>query len=141
VFFSNFEYSQYWNLYYVTQYNQSRQLKKQYENKLTFISVNCINWSGVLCYGIALELRQPSVIMRLQYFDSRTDTQTDRQADSKHVCEDTLRLQRCVAHSIHRIGRLVRLLESNVKCRHLKNLPRKGLCGRCLICMRPPPLL
>ncbi len=33
--------------------------------------------------------------------------------------------------------RKIRLIESNAKCRYLK----KGLCGRCLICMRPLPLL
>jgi hypothetical protein len=130
------------NLYCVTQYNQSCKLKIQYKNNLTFISVNCI-CSGVLCYGIVLEPRQPSVIMRLQYFDSRTDTQTDRQtdrqADSKHVCEDTLRLQRCVAHSIHR--RQFRLIESNVKCSYLKIDLEMEFFGRCFICLRPPPLL
>ena len=37
--------------------------------------------------------------------------------------------------------RKIRLIESNVKCRYLKNWPVKGLCGRCFICLRPPPLL
>ncbi len=36
------------------------------------------------------------------------------------------------------IRRKIILIESNAKCRHLKYLPVKGLCGRCL---RPPPLL
>jgi hypothetical protein len=28
--------------------------------------------------------------------------------------------------------RKIRLIEGNAKCRHLKNLIVKGLCGRCL---------
>ncbi len=34
--------------------------------------------------------------------------------------------------------RKIRLKESNAKC--LKKWPVKGLCGRCFICLRPPPL-
>jgi hypothetical protein len=34
-----------------------------------------------------------------------------------------------------------RLIECNAKCRYLKNLPVKGLCVRCFICLRPPSLL
>jgi hypothetical protein len=30
-------------------------------------------------------------------------------------------------------------IESNAKCRYLKNLPEKGLCGKYFICLRPPP--
>jgi|LakMenEpi03Aug12_release.lakeMendotaPanAssembly.Ray.scaffolds.fasta_scaffold952306_1 hypothetical protein len=34
--------------------------------------------------------------------------------------------------------RQIRLIESNSKCRYLKNfLPVKGLCGRYVICLRP----
>ncbi len=36
--------------------------------------------------------------------------------------------------------RKIRLIEGNAKCRYLKNWPVKGLCGRCFICLRPPPL-
>ncbi len=35
--------------------------------------------------------------------------------------------------------RKVRLIEGNVNCRHLKNLPVKGLCGRCLYVWGPLP--
>ncbi len=45
--------------------------------------------------------------------------------------------------------RKIRLIESNAKCRYLKNWPVKGHCGRCFICLRspsitayyPPPLI
>ncbi len=37
--------------------------------------------------------------------------------------------------------RKIWLMESNGKCRYLKNCPVKGLCGRCFICLRPPSLL
>ncbi len=37
--------------------------------------------------------------------------------------------------------RKIRLIESNAICRYLKNWPVKGLCGRCFICPKPPPLL
>ncbi len=30
--------------------------------------------------------------------------------------------------------------DTKAKCRHLRNLPVKGLCRRCLICLRPPPM-
>jgi hypothetical protein len=41
-----------------------------------------------------------------------------------------------------RDGKKIRLIESNVKCCYKKiDLYRVGLCGRCFICMRPPPLL
>ncbi len=34
--------------------------------------------------------------------------------------------------------RKIRLIESNAKCRHVRNLPVKGLCGRCLsVCPLP----
>jgi hypothetical protein len=79
--------------------------------------------------------------MRLQYFDSRTDTQTDRQTDRQTVnmFVRTRFVYRGVSRIVYTVERLVRLIESNVKCRHLKNLPREGLCGRCFICLRPPP--
>jgi hypothetical protein len=32
-----------------------------------------------------------------------------------------------------RVRRKIRLIEGNAKCRHLKNLPVKGLCGRCYL--------
>jgi hypothetical protein len=32
--------------------------------------------------------------------------------------------------------RKIRLIEGSAICRHLKNLPVKGLCGRCYICLR-----
>ncbi len=36
----------------------------------------------------------------------------------------------------------IRLIESNTKGHYLKkNWPVKGICGRCFICLRPPPLL
>jgi hypothetical protein len=35
----------------------------------------------------------------------------------------------------------IRLIECNVKCHFLKNVPLKVLCGRCYICLRPHPLL
>ncbi len=35
--------------------------------------------------------------------------------------------------------REIRLIEGNWKCRHLKNLPVKGLCGRCLSVWSPEP--
>jgi hypothetical protein len=37
--------------------------------------------------------------------------------------------------------RKIRLIESNAKCRYLKNRPVKGLWGRCFICLPilPPP--
>jgi hypothetical protein len=35
--------------------------------------------------------------------------------------------------------RKIRLIESNAKCRYRKNLPVKGICGWCFICLRPPP--
>ncbi len=35
-------------------------------------------------------------------------------------------------------GRKIILMESNVKCRYLKNCPVKGLCGRSLICREAP---
>ncbi len=37
--------------------------------------------------------------------------------------------------------RKIRLIECNAKCRYLKSLPVKGLCGRCFFCLSPPPLL
>ncbi len=37
--------------------------------------------------------------------------------------------------------RKITLKESNAKCRYLKKWPVKELCGRCFICLRPPPLL
>ncbi len=37
--------------------------------------------------------------------------------------------------------RKIRLIECNAKCRYLKNWPVKGLCCRCFVCLRPPPLL
>ncbi len=37
--------------------------------------------------------------------------------------------------------RKIRQRESNAIYRNLKNWPVKGLCGRCFICLRPPPLL
>jgi hypothetical protein len=36
--------------------------------------------------------------------------------------------------------RKIRMIECNVKCRYLEKL-KKGLCGRCFICLRPPPPL
>ncbi len=33
----------------------------------------------------------------------------------------------------------IRLIEGNAKCRHQKNRPVKGLCGRCLSFWRPEP--
>jgi hypothetical protein len=59
--------------------------------------------------------------MRLQYFDSRTDTQTDRQTVNLFV--RTRFVYRGVSRIVYTVGRLVRLIESNVKRRHLKNLP------------------
>ncbi len=35
--------------------------------------------------------------------------------------------------------RKIRLIENNAKCRHLKKLPVKGLCGRCLSVLGPLP--
>ncbi len=35
--------------------------------------------------------------------------------------------------------RMIRLIEGNAKCRHLKNWPIKGLCGRCLSVWGPEP--
>ncbi len=37
--------------------------------------------------------------------------------------------------------RKIRLIECNDKCRYLNKLTCKGICGRCFICLRPPPLL
>jgi hypothetical protein len=37
--------------------------------------------------------------------------------------------------------RKIRLIECNAKCRYLKNLLVKELCGWCFICLGPPPLL
>ncbi len=37
--------------------------------------------------------------------------------------------------------RKIRLIESHEKCRHLKKLPAKGLCCRCLSVWGPAPLL
>jgi hypothetical protein len=37
--------------------------------------------------------------------------------------------------------RKIRLIECIAKCRYLKNLSVKGLCGRCFSCLRPPPPL
>jgi hypothetical protein len=39
------------------------------------------------------------------------------------------------------IRRKIRLIESNAKCRYLKNWHVKGICGRCFIFLRLPPLL
>jgi hypothetical protein len=36
--------------------------------------------------------------------------------------------------------RKIRLIECNAKCRYLKNLPVKGLCGRCFFFLRLAPL-
>jgi hypothetical protein len=38
--------------------------------------------------------------------------------------------------------RKIRLIEGNVKCPHLKNLPVKGICGRCYLpeAQNPVPL-
>ncbi len=36
---------------------------------------------------------------------------------------------------------LINYIGTKAKCRHLKNWSVKGLCGRCFICLRPPPLL
>ncbi len=41
--------------------------------------------------------------------------------------------------NIRRRRRKIRLIESNAKCRHLKNLTVKVLCGRCFICLRHLP--
>jgi hypothetical protein len=35
--------------------------------------------------------------------------------------------------------RKIKLIEGNAKCRHLKNGPGKGLCGRCLSVWGPEP--
>jgi hypothetical protein len=37
--------------------------------------------------------------------------------------------------------RKIRLVESNAKCRHQKNWPVRGLCGRCLSVWDPPSFL
>jgi hypothetical protein len=39
------------------------------------------------------------------------------------------------------IRRKLWLTENNPKCRCLKKLTWRGLCDRCFICLRPPPLL
>ncbi len=36
--------------------------------------------------------------------------------------------------------RKIRLVKVNAKCRHLKNWPEKGLCGRCLSVWGPNPI-
>ncbi len=46
-----------------------------------------------------------------------------------------------ICHCLDFARRKIRLIECNAKCRDLKNLPVKGHCGRCFICLRLPPLL
>ncbi len=48
---------------------------------------------------------------------------------------------KCQEYTVPLRLRKIRLIECNAKCRYLKNWHVKGLCGRCVICMRPPPLL
>jgi hypothetical protein len=44
-------------------------------------------------------------------------------------------------HVLSACHRKIRLIESNAKCRYLKNLPVKGLCARCFIRLSPSRLL
>jgi hypothetical protein len=44
----------------------------------------------------------------------------------------------CNEHASHLV---VEQIESNANCLYLKNWPVKRICGRCFICLKPPPLL
>jgi hypothetical protein len=57
---------------------------------------------------------------------------------SEILCTTRIRIRGRRSEDTYR--RKIRLIECNAKCRYLKNWPLKGLCGRCFIFLRPPPL-